>query len=70
MPSIDLGNVPENGKVGDSSGMGFAQALSNVDRRRIQKRDDVKRYAIGVLALGSLLLTQLRHEHQEILNED
>jgi hypothetical protein len=51
-------------------GMGFAQALSNVDRHRIQQRDDARRYAIGVLALGSLLLTQLRHEHGEILHGD
>jgi hypothetical protein len=51
-------------------GMGFAQALSNVDRHRIQDRDDARRYAIGVLALGSLLLTQLRYEHQDILNEE
>jgi len=49
-------------------GMGFAQALSNVDRHRIQDRDDARRYAIGVLGLGSLLLTQLRHEHVDILD--
>lgn len=48
-------------------GMGFAQALSNVDRYRIQKRDDAKRYALGVLGLGSLLLTQMRYEHDDIL---
>jgi len=48
-------------------GMGFSAALSNVDRHRIQKRDDAKRYALGVLGLGSLLLTQLRHEHGDIL---
>jgi hypothetical protein len=50
-------------------GMGFAQALSNVDRHRIQKRDDGRRYAIGVLGLGSLLLTQLRWEHEELMEE-
>lgn len=50
-------------------GIGFAQALSNVDRHHIQDRDDARRYAIGVLGLGSLLLTQLRHEHSDILNE-
>jgi hypothetical protein len=44
-------------------GMGFAQALGNVDRHRIQNRDDARRYAIGVLGLGSLLLSQLRYEH-------
>ena len=50
-------------------GMGFAQALSNVDRHRIQSRKDAQRYAIGVLGLGSLLLTQFRHEH-DVLIED
>jgi hypothetical protein len=49
-------------------GMGFAQALGNVDRHNIQKRDDAKRYAFGVLGLGSLILTQLRHQHGEDLN--
>jgi len=46
-------------------GVGFAQAIRNVDPRRIQSRNDARRYAIGVLGLGSLLLTQLRHEHPE-----
>ena len=49
--------------------MGFAQALGNVDRHRIQSRDDAQRYAIGVLGLGSLLLTQLRHEHGDLIEE-
>ncbi|TCC48059.1 hypothetical protein E0H73_43040 [Kribbella pittospori] len=52
-----------------SLGSGFAQALRNVDVHRIQRRDDAKRYAVGVLGLGSLLLTQLRYEHSDILNE-
>lgn len=52
-----------------SLGMGFAQALSNVDRHRIQDRSDAQRYAVGVLGLGSLLLTQLRHEHGEIIED-
>jgi hypothetical protein len=51
-------------------GMGFAQALSNVDRHRIQTREDAKRYALGVLGLGSLMLTQLRHEHADILKTE
>lgn len=50
-------------------GMGFAQALSNVDRHRIQKRGDARRYATGVLGLGSLLLTQLRYEHPEVIED-
>lgn len=59
-------------RVGESEGwrflaMGFTQALSNVDRHRIQKRDDSQRYAIGVLGLGSLLLTQLRYEHEVLI---
>jgi hypothetical protein len=45
-------------------GMGFAMALRNVDTHRIQRRDDDKRYALGVLGAGSLLLTQLRYEHR------
>ncbi len=53
-----------------SLGVGFSLALRNVDTHRIQKRDDAKRYAIGVLGLGSLLLTQLRYEHGDILNEE
>ncbi len=45
-------------------GIGFALALGNVDRHNIQDREDAKQYAFGVLGLGSLLLTQLRHQHQ------
>ena len=41
-----------------------------VEDERIQRRDDAKRYALGVLGLGSLLLTQMRHEHGEILQGD
>lgn len=48
-------------------GMGFAQALGNVDRHNIQRRPDAKRYAFGVLGLGSLILTQLRHQYGEHL---
>lgn len=48
-----------------SLGIGFAQGVGNVDRHRLQSRDDAKRYAIGVLGTGSLLLTQLRHQHPD-----
>lgn len=47
--------------------MGFAQALSNVDRHRISERADGRRYAIGVLGLGSLILTQLQHHHSDLI---
>jgi hypothetical protein len=43
--------------------MGASMALRNADTHRIASRDDHKRYAMGVLGAGSLLLTQLRHEH-------
>jgi hypothetical protein len=51
-------------------GMGFAQAIGTVDRHRIQKRPDARRYAIGVLGLASLLLTQLRYEHANLIEDD
>ncbi len=44
-------------------GIGIAMAVGNADRHRIQQRDDAKRYGMGVLGAGSLLLTQLRHQH-------
>ncbi len=44
-------------------GMGISMALRNVDVHRIQERPDNKRYAMGVLGVSSLLLTQLRYEH-------
>ncbi|WP_406488610.1 TIGR02391 family protein [Streptomyces phaeochromogenes] len=50
-------------------GSGLAQAIGNVDRHRIQQRSDVRRYAMGVLGLGSLLLTQLRYEHPARVQE-
>ena len=50
-----------------SLAMGFAQATGNVDRHNLQERGDAKRYALGVLGLGSLLLTQLRFQHDDKL---
>lgn len=50
-------------------GQGLAQAIGNVDRHRIQQRGDVRRYAMGVLGLGSLLLTQMRYEHSARIQE-
>lgn len=52
-------------------GMGLAQAVGNADRHRITSRSDQRRYALGVLGLGSLLLTQVRWEHApEISNAE
>lgn len=49
-------------------GMGLAQALGNHARHNVMKRVDVKRYALGALGLGSLLLTQMRYQHGDKLN--
>lgn len=65
-----LGKEPGEWEGWRALGMGFTQALSNVDRHNIQRRDDAKRYAFGVLGIGSLILTQLRHQHGEELDTD
>jgi hypothetical protein len=44
-------------------GRGFMGGCSNVDRHRIQSRDDLRQYALGVLGTASLLLTQMRYQH-------
>lgn len=44
-------------------GAGLGGAVRNTDTHRIQKRSDAKMYALGVLGLCSLVLTQLRNEH-------
>lgn len=48
-----------------SLGTGMVAAISNVDRHSIQERPDAKQYALGVLGLASLLLTQIRYEHPD-----
>lgn len=50
-------------------GMGLVQAVGNVDRHRIQQRSDAKKYAMGVLGMASLLLSQLRFEHGDLIAE-
>jgi hypothetical protein len=65
-----LGSEPGEWEGWRMLGMGFAQALGNVDRHNIQKRSDAKRYAIGVLGIGSLLLTQLRYQHGDHLRTE
>jgi hypothetical protein len=47
--------------------LAIAQAVSNVDRHRIQERTDLRQYAIGVLGTASLLLVQVRKEHPETI---
>lgn len=65
-----LGKEPGEWEGWRGIAMGFTQALGNVDRHNIQKRADAKRYAFGVLGVGSLILTQLRHQHGEDLAMD
>ncbi|GAA4684707.1 hypothetical protein GCM10023347_44830 [Streptomyces chumphonensis] len=65
-----LGKEPGEWEGWRGLGMGFAQALSNVDRHNIQKRDDAKRYAFGVLGVGSLILTQLRYQYSDDLHKE
>ena len=46
-----------------SLGQGLVAATGNRDRHHIQKRDDWRRYALGVLGTASLILTQIKHVH-------
>ena len=45
---------------------GFVSGVGNTDRHQIQDRPDIKPYAIGVLGLGSLLLTQFEQNNPMI----
>jgi hypothetical protein len=58
-----LGRTPGEHEGWLALGIGITMAVGNADRHRIQQRDDAKRYGMGVLGAGSLLLTQLRHQH-------
>jgi hypothetical protein len=65
----DGGKFPCGSTAGEEQGWqqlatGFVQALSNVDRHRIQNRPDAAAYAMGVIGTASLLLTQLRYQHE------
>jgi hypothetical protein len=66
---LRLGRQESESEGWRSLGMGLAQAVGNVDRHRIQQRADIRRYAMGVLGLGSLFLTQLRYEHPAQVQE-
>jgi Protein of unknown function (Hypoth_ymh) len=66
---LPLGNTSGERQGWHRLAMGFAMALRNVDTHRIQSRPDLKRYAFGVLGVGSLLLTQLRYQYGSELSE-
>lgn len=63
---LALGEQPNETDGWRNLGNGLVAALGNVDRHNIQDRDDGKRYAMGVVGLCSLLLTQIRYQHPEI----
>jgi hypothetical protein len=42
---------------------GFALALRNPSGHQVRNRSDAERYALGVLGMASLLLTEVRHEY-------
>jgi hypothetical protein len=49
--------------------MGLAQGVGNANRHRVEARADARKYGLGVLGLGSLLLTQIRWEHPNVVND-
>lgn len=60
--------LPKAGPASEQQGwqqlaVGFALALRNPSGHQINNRSDAKRYALGVLGMASLLLTELRHEY-------
>jgi hypothetical protein len=62
---LPLGISPGESEGWHQLGRGFMSSCSNVDRHRIQSRDDLQRYAVGVLGTASLLLTQMHNQHAE-----
>lgn len=66
---LKLGQQSNENEGWRNLAIGFTQAVSNVARHRLSDRDDARRYAIGVIGLASLLLTQIRYEHGDILKE-
>jgi Protein of unknown function (Hypoth_ymh) len=42
---------------------GFALALRNPSGHQVTQRSDAERYALGILGVASILLTEIRHEY-------
>lgn len=57
---LRLGDQPGEHQGWQQLATGFALALRNRSGHRIDIRGDAKRYALGVLGLASLLLTEIR----------
>jgi hypothetical protein len=63
---LGLGSQASERQGWRSLGVGLVGALGNVDRHHVQERPDARQYAIGVLGLASLLLTQMKREHPDL----
>lgn len=57
------GGQPSETQGWQQLGTGFALALRNRSGHRVESRGDAKRYALGVLGLASLVLTEIRHDY-------
>jgi Protein of unknown function (Hypoth_ymh) len=60
--------LPKAGPASEQQGwqqlaVGFALALRNPSGHQVKNRRDAERYALGVLGMASLLLTEVRHEY-------
>jgi hypothetical protein len=60
--------LPKSGPSSEQQGWqqlatGFALALRNPSGHQVRHRSDAERYALGVLGVASLLLTEIRHEY-------
>ncbi len=60
-----LGETPGEKQGWLQLGIGFSSALRNPNVHRIGERQDAKTYALGVVGVASLLLTQLKYQHSE-----
>lgn len=60
---LQLGDNQSEQQGWQQLAVGFALALRNPSGHRIKEREDVKKYAFGVLGIASLLLTEIRHVH-------
>jgi hypothetical protein len=63
---LKLGKTAAESEGWRSLGVGFAQAVSNVDRHELQRRPDARRYARGVLGVASLIVGELRYQHPDL----
>jgi hypothetical protein len=66
---LSLGQQANEAKGWHQLGLGFVSALGNVDRHNIQDRADLRLYALGVLGVASLLLTQIKFQHPDVVAE-